>query len=98
MIARMWHRKVRSAKAATHREFVHGRPLSDCASVPDDVSVHLLERADGDITLLFTLTFWKNLNALRAFAGEEARSAEYHQEDSGSLLKLESRVLHGVAG
>lgn len=94
MIARMWHGKVPSAKAAAYREFVTGRAIPDYRSVPGNLSVHILERADGDTTHLVTLTFWENLAAVRGFAGGDAEAAKYYPEDKDFLLEFETRVMH----
>lgn len=94
MIARIWHGKVPSTKAAAYREFVTGRAIPDYRSVPGNISVHVLERADGEVTHFVTITLWEDLHAVRAFSGEEADVAKYYPEDEDFLLEFEERVLH----
>ena len=94
MIARMWHGRVPSAKAAAYREFVRGRAIPDYRSVPGNLSVHILERAEGDITHFVTLTFWESLDAVRGFAGDDVDAAKYYPEDKDFLLDFEARVTH----
>jgi len=94
MIARMWHGRVPSAKAAAYRKFVTARAIPDYRSVPGNLSVHILERADGDTTHFVTLTFWENLDAVRGFAGEDVDAAKYYPEDKEYLLEFEARVIH----
>jgi heme-degrading monooxygenase HmoA len=62
--------------------------------VPGNLSVHVLERREGDVTHFVTLTFWENLDAIRAFAGEDAEKAKYYPEDDAFLLEFEPRVVH----
>ena len=60
--------------------------------MPGNLSVHILERADGDITHFVTLTFWESLDAVRGFAGEDVDAAKYYPEDKDFLLEFEPRV------
>ena len=99
MIARLWHGRVPSPKAEAYRAFLNSRAIPDYRSVPGNLSVHVLERREGEVTHFITLTFWEDLEAIRAFAGEELERAKYYPEDSGFLLEFEPRVLHyEVAG
>jgi len=94
MIVRMWHGRVPGAKAAAYRTFLNERAVPDYRSVPGNVSVHILERADGEVTHFVTMTFWKSLEAVRAFAGADVEIAKYYPEDRDFLLEFEPRVVH----
>ena len=94
MIARLWHGRVPTAKADAYRKFTNGRAIPDYRSVPGNLSVHVLERREGEVTPFVTLTFWGRLDAIRAFAGESVEKAKYYPEDADFLLEYEPRVLH----
>ena len=94
MIVRMWHGRVPTAKAAAYREFTNGRAIPDYQSVPGNLSVHILERAEGEVTHFITLTFWTDLEAIKGFAGEDVEAAKYYPEDQDFLLEFEPRVVH----
>jgi heme-degrading monooxygenase HmoA len=94
MIARIWHGRVPSPKAALYRAFLNERAIPDYRSVPGNISVHVLERADGSVTHFVTLTFWSSMAAIRGFAGEDAEAAKYYPEDQDFLLEFEPRVVH----
>lgn len=99
MIARMWHGRVPASKAAAYREFVNARAIPDYQSVEGNISVHVLERTEGGITHFITLTFWKDLESIKAFAGEDVEAAKYYPEDTEFLLEFEPKVVHyEVAG
>ena len=99
MIARLWHGRVPSSKAEAYRAFLNARAIPDYRSVPGNLSVHVLERREGDVTHFITLTFWESLGAIRAFAGEDLERAKYYPEDAGFLLEFEPGVVHyEVAG
>lgn len=94
MIVRMWHGRVPTAKAGRYREFLNARAIPDYRSVAGNISVHILERPDGDVTHFVTLTFWESLASIRAFAGEHVEVAKYYPEDSDFLLEFEPTVTH----
>ncbi len=94
MIVRMWHGKVPTAKAGTYREFLNARAIPDYQSVEGNLSVHILERTEGTLTHFITLTFWKDLESIKAFAGNEVEIAKYYPEDRDFLLEFEPNVVH----
>jgi heme-degrading monooxygenase HmoA len=94
MIARMWHGRVPSEKAATYRAFLNDRAIPDYRSVPGNLSVHILERQEGPVTHFVTLTFWQDLAAIRGFAGDDVDIAKYYSEDKEFLLEFEPTVTH----
>jgi heme-degrading monooxygenase HmoA len=94
MIARMWHGKVPAAKAGAYREFLNTRAIPDYQSVEGNLSVHILERSEGAITHFITLTFWKDLESIKGFAGQDVEVAKYYPEDKDFLLEFEPTVLH----
>jgi hypothetical protein len=94
MIVRMWHGRVAAAKARAYRDFLNVRAIPDYRSVPGNVSVHILERADGDVVHFVTMTFWENLDVIRRFAGADVETAKYYPEDRDFLLEFEPTVVH----
>lgn len=99
MIVRMWHGRVPTSKAGDYRAFLNARAIPDYRSVTGNLSVHILERAEGEITHFITLTFWESLDAIKQFAGDAVEVAKYYPEDAGYLLEFEPTVTHyAVAG
>ena len=94
MIARMWHGRVPTAKAAAYRRFLEDRAIPDYRGIPGNLSVHILQRREGDITHFITLTFWDSLESIKGFAGENVEAAKYYPEDKDFLLEFEPTVVH----
>jgi heme-degrading monooxygenase HmoA len=90
----MWHDRVPTSKAKTYREFLNSRAIPDYQSVDENISVHILERTEGEVTHFITLTFWKDMESIKAFAGEEVETAKYYPEDRDFLHEFEPKVLH----
>ena len=94
MIARLWHGRVPTAKANAYRGFLNTRAVPDYRSVAGNISVHILERREGDVTHFATLTFWESMAAIRSFAGDHVEVAKYYPEDQAFLLEFEPTVVH----
>jgi heme-degrading monooxygenase HmoA len=94
MIVRMWHGRVPSPKAEAYRKFLNERAIPDYRAVAGNLSVHILEREEGEVTHFITLTFWQDLESIRAFAGESVEKAKYYPEDRDFLLEFEPEVVH----
>ena len=90
----MWHGRVPTSRAKAYRAFTIARAIPDYRSVEGNISVHVLERTESDITHFITLTFWKDLESIRAFAGENVEAAKYYPEDKDFLLEFEPTVVH----
>lgn len=94
MIVRMWHGRVKTTQAQSYREFLNHRAIPDYRSVAGNISVHILERGEGEVTHFVTMTLWTNMDAIRGFAGNEAEKAKYYAEDEDYLLEFEPTVMH----
>jgi len=94
MIVRMWHGRVPTAQAGAYRDFLIRRAIPDYRSVPGNIDVRILERAQTDATHFITLTTWDDLASIRAFAGADIERAKYYPEDSAFLLEFEPTVVH----
>jgi heme-degrading monooxygenase HmoA len=90
----MWHGRVPTQKAQAYRKFLNERAIPDYRSVAGNLSVHILERAEGEVTHFITLTFWQDLESIRAFAGQAVERAKYYPEDQDFLLEFEPEVVH----
>jgi heme-degrading monooxygenase HmoA len=94
MIVRIWHGRVPTSKARAYREFVNQRAIPDYQSVEGNISVHILERRESEITHFITMTFWKDMASIKGFAGEDVERAKYYPEDRDFLLEFEPTVVH----
>jgi heme-degrading monooxygenase HmoA len=94
MIVRMWHGRVPTSKALAYRKFTNERAIPDYQSVEGNISVHILERTEGDITHFITMTFWENMDVIKGFAGDDVDVAKYYPEDKDFLIEFEPHVVH----
>jgi heme-degrading monooxygenase HmoA len=94
MIVRMWHGRVPTGKAQAYRAFLNERAIPDYRAVAGNISVHLLERPEGEVTHFITMTFWTDMDVIKGFAGANVAAAKYYPEDQDFLLEFEPTVAH----
>lgn len=94
MIARLWHGVTRTEKAQAYLAFLRERAVPDYRATPGNLSVSVMQRAEGAITHFLVLTHWESMQAVAAFAGTDTARAKYYPEDEHFLLGFESHVVH----
>ena len=73
---------------------IKSRRVSRFPKHPRYLRLSIRGRKDGDITHFITLTYWKDMDSIKAFAGEDVDAAKYYSEDKDFLLEFEPKVIH----
>jgi hypothetical protein len=94
MIARLWHGRTKKTDAKIYREYVIETGIRDYKNVEGNLGAQIWQRDDGDITHIYTVSWWKDYESVRSFAGEDFAKARYYDEDKEYLLEFEAEVLH----
>ena len=58
------------------------------------ISAFISLSGQREISHFITLTFWKDLESIRGFAGKDIEVAKYYPEDKDFLLEFEPTVVH----
>jgi uncharacterized protein YndB with AHSA1/START domain/heme-degrading monooxygenase HmoA len=95
MIVRMWRGWVRTERVAEYIDIVEQTGMAGYRRTPGNAGAQLLTRdLGGGRTELLTLSWWSDLDAIRAFAGDDIEAAQYYPEDDEYLLDRETTVAH----
>ena len=94
MITRVWHGRTRKDDAERYREYVTATGVRDYLSTGGNMGVEIWQRDEQDVTHIWTVTHWQDLDSLRAFAGNDVEKARYYPEDASHLLEREQNVIH----
>src|SRR5688572_29604531 len=94
MIARLWHGAVPKAKAADYLDYMRTVAIPDYRSIAGNRGAWSLHREEGDVVHFQMLSFWDDVEAIKAFAGEDYDVAKYYDFDRDFLIELEPHVLH----
>ncbi len=94
MIARIWHGTTKAEHYETYTDFMISKAIPDYKHTTGFIKLTFLRRLEGDIGHFTLITFWKNLEVIKNFAGEDYEIAKYYPKDKNYLLEFEEKVTH----
>jgi heme-degrading monooxygenase HmoA len=95
IILRRWTSRIRTSAEAAYVDYVKRTGMDDYARTPGNLGAQMVLRALGDGTSeVTTLSWWSDMAAIHAFAGEDAEVARYYPDDDAFLLEKPERVEH----
>ena len=94
MVTRIWHGRTKKEDAEMYRHYVVETGIREYLKTEGNLDVRLLQRDEGDVTHIWTVTLWQELECIRAFAGDDINRAKYFPDDDRYLLELEPDVIH----
>ncbi len=94
MIARIWRGITLADKADAYIAYLHDTGLKDYAATPGNRGVNVLRRLQGEHCEIMLISLWDSMDAVRAFAGENADRSVYYPDDENYLLEMEPLVRH----
>lgn len=94
MIVRIWHGRTKTADAETYRQFVIETGMKEYTSTEGNLGAQIWQHREGEITHIWTVSWWKNVESIKAFAGDEIEKAKYYDDDKKYLLEFEPNVVH----
>lgn len=99
MILRIWRGAVRTEQVAEYVDYIDKTGLSEYLQTPGNRGAQLVSRDLGDgTTEILTLSWWDDLDSIRAFAGDDIEAAKYYPEDEQYLVAQDDTVHHYVVG
>jgi len=97
MIVRIWHGRTKTSDADAYRQFVFDMGINEYTSTGGNLGAQIWQKEEGNITHIWTVSWWKDLESIRAFAGDEIEKAKYYEDDKKYLLEFEPNVAHYTA-
>lgn len=94
MITRVWHGKTSLQHADKYLKFLVTHGTQDYRRTKGNRSVRVWRNIATDACHFYTVTEWDDLEAIKAFAGENYARAVYYPEDQDMLLEFEETVQH----
>ncbi|RSY88629.1 hypothetical protein DAH66_04000 [Sphingomonas koreensis] len=95
MILRRWRGVIRTAEREAYCAYIAGTGGSDYMSTLGNLGWQMLFRDLGDGTSeVVTMSWWRSLDDIRAFAGADIGVARYYPEDDRFLLERPREVEH----
>jgi heme-degrading monooxygenase HmoA len=94
MIARFWSAHATPAHAPAYANHLKTHVLPAVRGVDGYEGAVVLEREDSDMVEIIVITWWRSLEAIRGFAGDDIEDAVVADEASALLTRFDRRVRH----
>ncbi|WP_025209404.1 hypothetical protein [Hippea sp. KM1] len=94
MIARIWHGRTRVDDFERYSDFLIERAIPDYKNTEGFIKLVFLRKKTEKEAHFTLITFWKDIDAIKKFAGEDYEKAKYYEEDRKFLLEFEENVEH----
>jgi heme-degrading monooxygenase HmoA len=94
-VLREWRAMIRRDLKDEYVNYVKATGLAGYLSTPGNLGASVAVRdIDDERAEIVTLSWWTDVEAIRAFAGQNFEIARYYHEDDRFLLTRPERVLH----
>ena len=94
MITRVWHGRTSLKDGEAYLKFLLNEGTREYLETKGNLSVKVWQKKDEHCCHFWTVTEWKDLESVKAFAGEDYAKAKYYPQDDGVLLEFEENVDH----
>ena len=95
MTLRRWSSRIRSEDRDDYVAYIARTGVEDYRATAGNLGCEMLLRDCGDgTTEVSTLSWWRSLDSIRAFAGDDLDRARYYPLDDRFLLEKPERVEH----
>jgi heme-degrading monooxygenase HmoA len=94
MTLRTWHGRTALGDAEAYETFMKERAAPDYGSVDGLENLFFTRRDEGDVAHFLLVTLWRDIEAVKAFAGADPAKAKYYPEDDKYLLEKEDCSLN----
>ncbi len=94
MIGRLWHGWTKPENADAYERLLRATVLPGIHRVMGYKGAYLLRRPAGNEVEFVTITLWESMEAVRAFAGPEGRTAVVPPDARKLLARFDDASLH----
>jgi heme-degrading monooxygenase HmoA len=95
LILRKWTGRIRTSQEKEYVDYIAATGLQDYAKTPGNLGFEMLLRdlgnGESEVT---TLSWWADMESIRAFAGATPELARYYPEDDAYLVHRPLNVEH----
>ncbi len=94
-ILREWRAEIRRALKQEYVDYVMDTGVAEYLMTPGNLGALVSVRdLDAERTEMVVLSWWRDRECIKAFAGEDIDEAHYYAEDDRFLLTRPTRVIH----
>lgn len=94
MIVRSWHGIVPIKKARGFQDYLIKSGLAEVKAVPGNLGAYIHRQSQDEYEHFFMVSYWIDMEAIKAFAGDNPNIAVTYPEDDKYDLVSDPLVLH----
>ena len=94
VVVRIWRGWTRASDADAYAGYIRDTGFSEYRATPGNLGALILRRDVDDRTEFVTLSWWRTLADVRAFAGDDVERAVLYPEDERFLVDADTTVTH----
>ncbi|HEX2953379.1 MAG TPA: antibiotic biosynthesis monooxygenase [Bacillota bacterium] len=94
MIARSWHGAVPAEHGEAFCKHLSKTGIDGAKSIPGNLGVRIYRKRQGEFEHFFMISYWVNIEAIKAFAGPEPHIAVEYPGDEKYGLISDPIVIH----
>jgi len=94
MIARMWHGWTAHTNADAYEDLLRTRIFPEISVLPGACGAYLLRRKTAEEIEFITITLFRDLDAVRRFAGADYETAVILPEAHRLLSRFDAKAVH----
>jgi heme-degrading monooxygenase HmoA len=95
MIARSWRGWTDADRAEAYLDYLNRTGVPGLRGTPGNRGVYVFHRSvEGDREEFVVLSLWDDVEAIRAFAGDDVEVARFYPEDDDFLIEREWTCAH----
>lgn len=94
MIVRTWHGVVPAENAEAFREHLLATGVAEARGLEGNLAAYIYNMTQSEYEHFFMVSYWRDMDAVRSFAGSSPHIAVTYPEDSQYGLISDPIVLH----
>ena len=94
MIARLWTARTTAGQLPTYLEHLRGAVIPQMQKIDGYRGISILDRPLSDGIEVLVITYWRSIDAIRAFAGADVEKAVVPKEAQVLLTAFDDRAKH----
>ncbi len=94
MIVRMWRGAVKVEDAEAYAAYIDETGMQQYGETAGNRGAYMLQRERDGLMEFVTVSMWDDMDAVKAFAGDEPSRAVFYPEDDHFLVERDDVVTH----
>ncbi len=94
IVARIWHGRTPADKADAYVEWTKNTVVPDFQGLPGNLGMALYRKNEGSVSNITFVSYWKDMDAVKNFAGNDVGKARFYPNEKDMLLDGEENVKH----